>query len=143
MPRTRHANNKTQPHDGDVLAYLDSVPHAGRRADAYELLDLMGAASGERACMWGSSIVGFGQYHYVYASGREGDHCLTGFAPRKANMVVYIMPGFSRYADLLDRLGKYRTGSSCLYLGRLQNIDIDVLQQLVARSVQDMRRAYG
>ena len=103
MPRTTQADNKTQPHDGDVLAYLDSVPHAGRREDAYAMLELMREASGEQACMWGSSIVGFGRYHYVYASGREGDHCLTGFSPRKANMVVYVMPGFSKYAFYSSR----------------------------------------
>lgn len=142
MPRTTQANNKTQAHDGDVEAYLNSVAHAGRRADAFALLDMMRDVTGEPARMWGDSIVGFGSYHYVYDSGREGDHMVTGFAPRKANMVVYVMPGFSQYGNLLEQLGKHKTGSSCLYLGRLQNVDTKVLRKLVARSVRDMRKKY-
>ena len=102
MPRSVRANNKTQPHDGDVLAFLERVEPAGRREDAFLLLDLMREVSGEPARRWGPSIVGFGAYHFVYDSGREGDHMLTGFAPRKANMVVYIMPGFERYGELVD-----------------------------------------
>ena len=136
------ANNKTQPHDADVHEYLATIDHAGRREDATELLTLMQEITGESPKMWGASIIGFGKYHYKYASGREGDHCLTGFAPRKANMVVYIMPGFSKYQTLLDKLGKYKTGSSCLYLGRLQNVDIGVLRKLIERSVKDMRKKY-
>lgn len=143
MPRKTQANNKTQPHDADVQAYLHSIAHAGRREDAFVLLELMHEVTGEPARMWGDSIVGFGQYHYVYDSGREGDHMITGFAPRKANMVVYVMPGFSQYGNLLDKLGKYKTGSSCLYLGRLGNVDVKVLRQLVEKSVQDMRRKYA
>ncbi len=143
MPRTTQANNKTQPHDGDVVAYLNGIEHAGRREDAFVLLDLMREVSGERARMWGDSIVGFGEYHYVYDSGREGNHMITGFAPRKANLVVYVMPGFSQYGDLLAKLGKYKTGSSCLYLGRLSNVDLKVLRKLVDKSVKDMRRKYG
>ena len=134
--------DKTQPHDGDVVTYLESIEHAGRREDAFVLLDLLAEITGEPARMWGPSIVGFGQYHYVYESGREGDHFLTGFAPRKANMVVYVMPGFSAYGDLLDTLGKYKTGSSCLYLGRLANVDVKVLRRLVDKSVKDMRKRY-
>ena len=142
MPRRTQANNKTQSHDASVEAYLADVANAGRREDAFTLLNMMCEITGEPARMWGSTIIGFGSYHYVYATGREGDHCLTGFAPRKANMVVYIMPGFKPYADLLSELGKYKTGSSCLYLGRLKNIDIDVLGRIVERSVQDMRAKY-
>ena len=143
MPRSSQANNKTQPHDGDVEAFLQSIEHDGRRQDAFELLELMREVSGEEARMWGGSIVGFGEYHYVYESGREGDHMLTGFAPRKANMVVYVMPGFSGYQDLLDKLGKYKTGSSCLYLGRLASVDNKVLTRLVKKSVRDMRKKYA
>jgi len=143
MPRKNTANNKTRAHDGDVAAYLDSIPNQGRREDAFVLLELMGEVTGEPPRMWGPSIVGFGSYHYVYESGREGDHLITGFAPRKANMVVYVMPGFDAYKGLLDKLGKYKTGSSCLYLGRLQNVDMDVLRGLIARSVADMRQKYG
>ena len=142
MPRRTQANNKTLPHDASVEAYLTNVANVGRRQDAFALLNMMCEITGEPARMWGSTIVGFGSYHYVYATGREGNHCLTGFAPRKANMVVYIMPGFKPYADLLSRLGKYKAGSSCLYLGRLKNIDLDVLGRIIERSVQDMRARY-
>ena len=143
MPRTTKANNKTQAHDGDVMAYLNGIEHPGRREDAFELLALMHEVTGEEPRLWGASIVGFGTYHYVYESGREGDSMVTGFAPRKANMVVYVMPGFSKYGDLLEKLGKYKTGSSCLYLGRLAGIDMKILRRLVAKSVKDMRRKYA
>ncbi len=143
MPRRTQANNKTQPRSADVEEYLAGIEHAGRREDAYTLLHMMGEVTGEPARLWGPSIIGFGSYHYVYESGREGDAMLTGFAPRKANMVVYVMPGFSAYQKHLGKLGKHRTGSSCLYLGRLSGIDQDVLRTLVHESVTHMRDKYG
>ena len=142
MPRKTQANNKTQPHDASVEKYIDSIDNKGRAEDARELLEMMTEITGEPARMWGSSIIGFGEYHYEYESGREGDHMLTGFAPRKANMVVYIMPGFKPYQKLLDKLGKYKTGASCLYLGRLSGVDTKVLKQIVDRSVKDMKKKY-
>ncbi len=142
MPRTTGADNKTQPTSKDVKAYLDSVPHEGRREDADLLLNMMTRITGEPAVLWGPSIIGFGRYHYVYDSGREGDHFLTGFAPRKANMVVYIMPGFGPYDSLLSKLGSYKTGRSCLYLGRLSNVDVHVLEDIVAQSVALMKEMY-
>lgn len=142
MQRRTQANNKTQPQEIDVESYLAGIEHAGRREDAFELLELMRDVTGEQAVLWGSSIVGFGQYHYVYDSGREGDHMLTGFAPRKANMVVYVMPGFTDYQTQLSKLGKYKTGSSCLYLGRLSGIDQNVLRDLIGKSVRHMRKKY-
>ena len=142
MPRKTQANNKTQPHDASVTKYIDSIEHQGRAEDARLLLEMMSEVTGEPARMWGSSIIGFGEYHYQYESGREGDHMLTGFAPRKANMVVYIMPGFKPYQKLLDKLGKYKSGASCLYLGRLSGIDTKVLRQIVDRSVKDMKKKY-
>ncbi len=142
MPRTTGADNKTQPTSKDVKAYLDSVPHEGRREDADLLLNMMTRITGEPAVLWGPSIIGFGRYHYVYDSGREGDHFLTGFAPRKANMVVYIMPGFKPYDSLLSKLGSYKTGRSCLYLGRLSNVDVHVLEDIVAQSVALMKERY-
>ena len=93
--------------------------------------------------MWGSSIVGFGSYHYRYASGREGDWPVAGFSPRKQNLVIYIMPGFSDYGDLLGKLGKYRTGKSCLYVNKLDDVDLELLEQLVRESVAEMKRRYG
>lgn len=125
----------------EALKLIENVPNAGRREDARTLLDLMQEVTGEPPIVYGSTI-GFGRYHYVYESGREGDSALVSFAPRKANMVVYIMPGFSDYKHLLDKLGKHRTGSSCLYLGRLNSINLDVLRQLVDESVKHMRRKY-
>ena len=103
---------------------------------------MMRAATGSRARMWGTSIVGYGSYHYQYASGREGDWMLVGFSPRKQNLVVYIMPGFDRFARLLEKLGKYKTGKSCLYIKRLADIDEAVLERLISDSVADMRSRY-
>lgn len=127
--------------EASVTGFIDSIPNEGRRADARVLVRLMEDVTREPAMLNGS-IIGFGNYHYVYDSGHEGDAPLVGFAPRKANMVVYIMPGFSKYAKLLDKLGKHRTGSSCLYLGRLNRIDLDVLRELVDKSVAHMRQKY-
>ena len=107
------------------------------------VLDLMREVTGEPPKMWGASIVGFGSYHYRYASGREGDWLVVGFAPRKQNLVIYIMPGFARYGALLARLGKFRTGKSCLYVNKLDDVDPDVLEELVRESVAEMRRRYG
>ncbi len=135
------AENKTQRNDGDVLAYLESVANKRRREDSLLMLEMMQAATGEPAEMWGTSIVGFGSYHYRYASGREGDFMLTGFAPRKQALTVYIMGGHERHAELFAKLGKYRTGSSCLYINKLADVDLDVLRELIAESVAYMRRA--
>ena len=134
---------KTRQNDGDVDAYLDSVENPRRREDALRVLALMREITGEAPRMWGSSIVGFGSYHYTYASGREGDWPVVGFAPRKQNLVLYIMPGFARYEALLARLGKHRTGKSCLYVNKLDDIDPDVLEELVRESVAEMKRRYG
>ena len=142
MARKTQANNKTQPGDGDVQAFIAGVANAGRREDAAVLLELMQQVTGEPPVMWGPSIIGFGSYHYVYDSGREGDSLLTGFSPRKANMVLYIMPGFSEYQDLLAKLGKHKVGKSCLYLGRLTGVDLQVLKKLITLSVRHMRKKY-
>jgi hypothetical protein len=99
---------------------------------------IMEQASGAEARMWGDSIVGFGTYHYKYASGREGDWMLTGFSPRKRNLTLYIMSGFDEYDELMGRLGKYKTGKSCLYINRLEDVDLEVLRELVEQSVQHM-----
>ncbi|GIV76871.1 DUF1801 domain-containing protein [Litorilinea aerophila] len=129
---------KTRPTDGDVEAYLQAVPDPGKREDCFRLLRLMTEVTGEKPVLWGDSIVGFGRYHYRYASGHEGDWMLTGFAPRKQALTVYIMAGFDQYGDLLARLGKFKTGKSCLYLRRLDDVDLDVLAELVRRSVAHM-----
>ena len=125
-----------------VKQFIDNVPHPGRREDARLLTKLMRDATGEQPKNWGTSI-GFGRYHYRYESGHEGDAPLVAFAPRKANMVVYIMPGFSGFGDLLAQLGKHRKGQSCLYLGRLASIDLSILNRLVGESVELMRKKYN
>ena len=135
------AENKTQRNDGDVMAYLESVSNKRRREDSLALLKMMEEVTGEPAEMWGTSIVGFGSYHYRYASGREGDMMLTGFAPRKASLSLYIMGGHERYDALMARLGKHRTGSSCVYINKLADVDLDVLRELIADSVEYMRGA--
>ncbi len=92
--------------------------------------------------MWGGSIIGYGQYHYVYDSGREGDFLATGFAPRKSNMVVYIMPGYADFSEILTRLGPHKIGKSCLYLGALTRVDLDVLAELIQAGLDDLQRRW-
>lgn len=131
------AENKTKATGASVDAFLDAVPDPQRRADGKALRTLMERLSGEPARMWGPTIVGFGTYHYVYESGREGDMPRIGFSPRAAELVLY--GGFLRSPDLLARLGKHRTGKSCLYIKRLSDVDMDVLEALCAASLDQMR----
>lgn len=135
------SNLKTTRNDGDVRAYLESVTNKQRRQDALAMLELMREITGEEAEMWGESIVGFGSYRYRYASGRQGDWFLTGFAPRKQALTLYIMPGFERYEALLAKLGKHKIGKSCLYISKLADVDENVLKEIIAASVERMRRA--
>lgn len=135
------SNLKTTRNDGDVRAYLESVANKQRRQDALAMLELMREITGEEAEMWGESIVGFGSYRYRYASGRQGDWFLTGFAPRKQALTLYIMPGFERYEALLAKLGKHKIGKSCLYINKLADVDEDALKEIIAASVKRMRRA--
>lgn len=132
------AELKTQPNEQSVEAYLQGVENERKRMDSFQIMELMREVTGEEPTMWGDSIVGFGSYHYTYASGREGDWFLTGFAPRKQNLTLYIMAGFEEYDDLLARLGKHKTGKSCLYINKLDDVDQDVLRELVRRSVEHM-----
>ena len=135
------AELKTRPTGRDVEAFLDAVPDAGRRQDCYAIVELMTKATGSEPRMWGPSIVGFGSYHYRYASGREGDWMLTGFSPRKQNLTLYIMTGFDRAGDLLARLGKHSTAKSCLYIKRLADVDLATLAALVEESVRHLRKS--
>jgi len=112
------------------------------RADARKVAAMMRRATGKRARMWGPSMVGYGSYHYRYESGREGDFMITGFSPRKQALTVYIMPGFSRFGKLMSKLGNYKTGKSCLYIKRLDDVDETVLEQLIRESVDYMRAHY-
>lgn len=136
---TQHmsAEPKTRPTDASVADFLEAVEHPGRRADGKVIAALMSEVTGERPVMWGSSIVGYGSYR-----GPTGDWPIIGFSPRKANLVLYIMRGFTDSADLLARLGKHRTGGGCLYLNRLDDVDMDVLRALCAESVAYMRETY-
>jgi hypothetical protein len=133
------AELKTQENDASVDAYLKTIEDEKKREASFIVKELMEEVTGEEARMWGDSIVGFGHYHYKYASGREGEWMLTGFAPRKRNLTLYIMSGFEEYDDLMQKLGKHSTGKSCLYINKLEDIDLDVLRELVDKSVQHMR----
>ena len=133
---------KTQATDSSVDEFLDSAGEE-RRQDCDRLVEMMSRATGAPPVMWGHGIVGFGAYRYRYESGREGDWFLTGFSPRKKDLTLYIMAGFDRYDALMSRLGKYRTGKSCLYIKRLADIDTTVLDELVTSSVAHMKRAHA
>jgi len=134
---------KTRPHDGDIEAFLATVASDVRREDCRRVMTLMEEVTGEPPRMWGPSIIGFGRYHYRYASGREGDWFLTGVSPRKQALTLYIMAGFSRYEALLAKLGKFRTGKSCLYVNRLADIHLPTLRKLVDASVRHVRKSRG
>ena len=129
---------KTTKNDQSVDDFLNGVDHDKKRTDSYAILQLMKDVTGEEPHMWGDSIIGFGTYRYKYASGREGEWFLTGFSPRKQNLTLYIMSGFSEYEPLLEKLGKYKTGKSCLYLNQLEDINLDVLKELVRLSCDHM-----
>lgn len=134
---------KTAPTRASVRKFLDAVENDQRRTDCETLLRMMKRITRRDPVMWGAGIVGFGTYHYRYASGREGNWFLTGFSPRKQALTVYIMAGFKRYASLMKKLGKHTTGSSCLYIKRLDDVDLDVLEELVRESVRHTRQAHG
>ena len=129
---------KTQQTNQSVDEFLLTIPDEQKRRDCITLVDLMQEATGSKPVMWSSGIVGFGTYRYHYASGRSGEWLLTGFAPRKQNITLYIMAGFEQYNDLMQRLGTYKTGKSCLYIKRLADVDLAVLKQLVAESTKHM-----
>ena len=137
------AELKTQKNDASVEHFLNSVSDAKKREDSFAVLELMREATGEEPAMWGTNIVGFGSYHYKYASGREGDWPLAGFAPRKRELTLYLMAGFERSEELLAKLGKHKTGKSCLYIKRLADVDPTVLKELVSASVRHMKQTNG
>ena len=136
------AEIKTRASDASVDAFLDRVADPQKREDARKVRALMERISGEPAQMWGSSIVGFGRYRYKYDSGHEGEMGRIGFSPRAKELVVYIVGGFPRHQALMDRLGKYKTGETCLYIRRLADVDESVLEALVAESLDYMREKY-
>ncbi|HNP63312.1 MAG TPA: DUF1801 domain-containing protein [Woeseiaceae bacterium] len=136
------ADNKTRPNRQSVTEFINGIDDTGRRADVKKIAAMMRKATGKNARMWGPGIVGYGEYHYRYASGREGDFMITGFSPRKQSISVYIMPGFASFGGLMKKLGKYKTGKSCLYINRLSDVDEKVLQKLIDDSVKLMRKKY-
>ena len=133
------AENKTQITDVDPSDFITTVENPTRRADAEVMLDLMSKVTGCEPKMWGPSIIGFGRYRYRYDSGREGEFMLTGFSPRKANLVIYTMPGYDKMDEQLAELGKHRLGKSCLYVNKLTDVDLDVLEKIVTDGVATMR----
>jgi hypothetical protein len=132
--------NKTKPTEHSVAAFLAALPDEQRRQDCQTLVTLMSAAAGAEPRLWGSNLIGFGQYHYVYASGREGDMFLIGFSPRKPALTLYISGGLESYALPLEKLGTYKTGKGCLYIKRLADVHLPTLKKLVALSVKAARQ---
>ena len=137
------AENKTTETEASVDTFLANIKDDQKKADCLVLKSMMSRITDSPAKMWGASIVGFGTYHYKYDSGREGDFMKVGFSPRAQNVTVYIIAGFDRYEALMSKLGKHKTGKSCLYIKKLDDIDLDVLEELVKESYNLMTEKYG
>lgn len=137
------AKLKTKKNNASVQKYLDAIDNTQRKKDCLKIHELMKKVSGHEGSMWGESIVGYGSYHYKYDSGREGDWFLAGFSNRKQSISIYIMSGFSRYDDLLANLGKHKTGKSCLYINKLDDIDESILQEIIETSIEFIQQKYG
>lgn len=137
------ATNKTLPTDASVTAFLDAVENVERKADGYQLLELFKDVTQEDAVMWGPSIIGFGSYHYKYDSGHEGDMCLTGFSPRARELVLYVGASAEHNKPLLEKLGKHRTGKSCLYIKRLADVDQNVLKEIIKADYNHSKTLYN
>ena len=129
------AELKTKPTDQSAEAFLNGLTDENKRRDAFTILELMRKISQAEPKMWGTSIIGFGDYHYKYASGREGDWFQIGFSPRKQDLTLYLMQGFKRYGDLLAKLGKFKTGEGCLYIRRLSDVDLPTLEELIKNTM--------
>ncbi|NMM47349.1 DUF1801 domain-containing protein [Marinigracilibium pacificum] len=134
---------KTKPNSQSVEEFLNKVENEKKKQDSLILLQIMKEITNAEPKMWGDSIVGFGQYHYKYQSGREGDWFITGFSPRKQNLTIYIMDGFKKYQTLLDVIGKFKTGSSCLYINKIDDIDLEVLKTMISKSYKNMQEKYN
>lgn len=134
---------KTTVNDASVTEFINTVTDETKRNDCLTLLEMFSRITGEKPKMWGSSIIGFGQYHYKSErSKQEGDWPLTGFSPRKQNLTLYIMPGFGEYADLLAKLGKYKASVGCLYINKLADVDIAVLEKLINDTFLAMKKKH-
>ena len=133
------AEAKTKPTNESVKGFLTKISDEERRADCFQVAKIMEEITGEKPVMWGPSIVGFGSYRYKYASGREGDWPVTGFSPRKKDLTVYMMMGFTKHAELMEKLGKHSSGGSCLYIKRLSDIHLPTLKKLIKISIKDLQ----
>ena len=131
---------KTKPTITSVEDFLKNIEPAQRRLDGLELLKIMKEITKEKPIMWGSSVVGFGSIHYKYKSGREGDFFKVGFSPRKRSLSIYLMTGFNQLKDLLEKLGKHKLGKACLYVNKLDDVDIDVLRQIIKRTLEELKK---
>lgn len=132
------SEKKTQATDAEVRSFLDAVEHPVRRADGLVLDALFRRVTGWEPRMWGPTMVGYGAYHYIYESGREGDCLATGFSPRKASLSLYIMPGYQNFGSMLDRLGKHKKGKACLYINKLADVDLAVVEEIVRAGLDDL-----
>ncbi|MCG7342591.1 DUF1801 domain-containing protein [Sporosarcina sp. ACRSL] len=133
---------KTTETDASVIEFIEAVDSPKKREDAYRLLEIFTETAGFKAKMWGPSIIGFGSYHYVYKTGHEGDAPLVGFSPRKAKISLYFAPGDEERETLLAKFGKHTTGKACVYINKVDDIDIEVLKQLITQSIQFLRKTY-
>ena len=133
------AEAKTKPTNESVKDFLNKISDEERRADCFAVAKIMEEITGEKPTMWGPSIVGFGSYHYKYASGHEGDAPITGFSPRKKDLTVYMMMGFAKRTELMEKLGKHSAAKSCLYIKRLSDIHVPTLKKLIKISVKDLQ----
>jgi len=136
------SQNKTQPTSQAVETFLAGVEPERKREEARELVAMFRRITGCEPVMWGSALIGFGSYHYKYESGREGDFLATGFSPRKAQHSIYIMPGYADFSEILSRLGKHSMGKSCLYIKKLADVDMDVLEELVRAGLENLKAKY-
>ncbi len=136
------AENKTAITPVDPRDFIEGVEHPTRKADALVLFDLYKRITGYEPRMWGPTIIGFGRYEYKYESGRTGESLAAGFSPRKANLSIYIVPGYQDYDEILARLGKYKIGKSCLYVNKLADVDMDVLEELIRTGLSDLDKIW-
>jgi hypothetical protein len=136
------AEAKLKPNDQSVAGFLDNIPDDSRRKECYELVGLMKRVTNTDPKIWGSGLIGFGNYHYKYASGHEGDCFVAGFAPRKTALTLYITAGVERFPKLLAKLGKHKAGKGCLYIKKLDDVNLSVLEDLLSKSVEWTKATY-
>lgn len=137
------SKNKTVANNNSVAEFIQQIIDTKKQQQTKDIVSMMQECTGEEPVMWGTSIIGFGTYHYRYDSGREGDFMKAGFSPRKSNFSLYIMSGMKRFPELMDKLGKYKTGKSCLYIKDIGDVDTEILKKLIKESYNYMTKKYG